>query len=297
MTSVTRLLLGLALLWTITFGSANAQLAQETLINYYYQSVLARAPQAEEVAFWTGEFSRLVGLGQEPEEVLIAMSNEFFGSLEYGSRNRSEAEVVSDLYRTFLQRDPDSEGLEFWTSAIEKGFPLSVLLAGFQFSPEFAELVATQLGTIGARAEGTLVLDFYRGYLNRLPEPGGLEYWLAQFRAGQCTTFDAFAAQAAAIAQQFQDNSEYAGRNHDNLQFVGDLYSAFMRRSAEIDGLAFWTEQLNTGESRTSAMQAFLNSDEFQRRLVVAFTEGCFQPGALEANIRPLFRSGMAALW
>jgi len=276
MTSATRFLLGLALLSTITFGSTDAQSTEETLVNYYYQSVLGRAPEAEEVTFWMGEFSSLVGLGQEPEEVLIAMSNQFFGSSEYGSRNRSEAEVVSDLYRTFLQRDPDPEGLEFWTAAIEKGFPLNVLLAGFQFSPEFAQLIATQLGTIGARAEGRLVLDFYRGYLNRLPEAGGLEYWLAQFRAGQCTTFEAFATQAAAIAQQFQDSSEYAGRNHNNLQFVGDLYSAFMRRSAEIDGLAFWTTQLNAGESRSAAQQAFLDSDEFRQRLAAAFTEGCF---------------------
>ncbi len=294
MTSAARLLLGLALLWTITCGSANAQLAQETLINYYYQSVLARAPEAEAVTFWTGEFSRLVGLGQEPEEVLIAMSNEFFGSSEYASRNRSEAEIVSDLYRTFLQREADSEELEFWTAAIEKGFPLNVLLAGFQFSPEFAQLISTQLGTIGARAEGRLILDFYRGYLNRLPESGGFEYWLAQLQAGQCTTFDAFAAQVAAIAQQFEDSSEYAGRNHNNLQFVGDLYSTFMRRSAEIDGLAFWTVQLNAGESRTYALQAFLNSDEFQQRLAVAFAEGCFQPGALEANMWRSNRAGTA---
>ena len=276
MSATTRLLLGLVLLWSLPIASALAETAEDTLINYYYQSILGRTAEPEGAAHWANELSRLKGLEQESGEVLIAMSNHFFNSVEYGSRNRTDTQVVLDLYRTFLQRDPDPAEFEYWADSVAQGIPLSVILASFQFSTEFEEFVRAHLGPIGARTEGSLVLDFYRGYLDRLPEPGGLEYWISHFGADQCTNSDAFAAQVATIAEQFQNSTEYVSRNRSNHQFVGDLYSTFMRSSAETDGLAYFSQQLDGGASRASVQQAFLNSDEFEKRLAAAFREVCF---------------------
>jgi hypothetical protein len=263
-------------LWVFALP-AIAGAEEDALVTYYYQSILNRTPASGEVSFWSGEISRLRSLGQEPEEVFFAMSNQFFGSVEYTDRHRTVNQQVNDLYQTFLQRAPEAGGLEFWSDVLQQGVPLGVVLAGFQFSLEFQNFAQSHLTVIGARPEGSLVLDFYRGYLNRLPEPGGFEYWVQQFRAGQCSTFTAFKAQADAIANGFQTSTEYLARNRSNAEFVGDLYSAFMRRAAEAGGLAYWTDQLNRGlQSRAMVRQGFLDSPEFQGRLFNALQAGCF---------------------
>ena len=36
------------------------------------------------------------------------------------------------------------------------------------------------------RKEIDTVMDFYRGLLGRLPDDGGFDFWLGQFRTAQC---------------------------------------------------------------------------------------------------------------
>ena len=206
------------------------------------------------------------------------MSSQFLDSPEYRGFNRTDEAYLADLYQTFFQRAADPGGLQFWKSQLAQGMPRGVVLAGFQFSPEFNQFVATNLGLIGARSEGTVLIDLYRGYLNRLPDQDGLGYWLGQFRTAQCMSLDALADRASQIASLFQSSAEYVGRGRDNAQFVGDLYSAFLRRGGELSGVQYWISQLNQGVSRASVRNRFVASAEFQGRIADTMSEGCFQP-------------------
>ena len=46
--------------------------------------------------------------------------------------------------------------------------------------------------------------------------------------------------------------------------FVKVLYRLYFDREADAEGLAFWTEKLNAGESREAVVNVFEESDEFR---------------------------------
>ncbi len=249
---------------------------EQAMITQYYQSILHRAPEAGAVASWDGEITRLRNAGLDPKEVFIAMSSQFFDSPEYRGFNRTNAEYVTDLYQTFFQRAPDAGGLTYWQGQLTQGIPRGVVLSGFQFSAEFDAYMSARLGSTPTRLEGTVVIDFYRGFLNRLPDDGGLNYWIGQLRQAQCTGASALSNNADAISSQFLNSQEYANRARTNADFVADLYSSFFRRYADTASLQYWVTQLNNGATRDAIRHAFLTSSEFQSRLNAVLAVGCY---------------------
>jgi hypothetical protein len=191
---------------------AVAGVAEQVLITRYYQAILGRTADPGGLAYWDGEVTRLRDAGQNAKEALIAMSNQFFDSPEYRGRNRTNAEFLNDAYQAFFQRPPDAGGLAYWQGQLNQGLPRGLVIAGFQFSPEFDAFVTAALGVSDARIEGTVIIDFYRGYLNRLPDAGGLSYWLTQFRTAQCSGIAQITVMANAISVQFLNSPEMQGR-------------------------------------------------------------------------------------
>ncbi len=66
----------------------------------------------------------------------------FFHSDEFMNKNTSNEEYVTILYRTFLGREPDADGLNAWVKALNEGASRDQVLAGFSDSPEFAIIMA-----------------------------------------------------------------------------------------------------------------------------------------------------------
>jgi hypothetical protein len=184
---------------------------------------------------------------------------------------------VTDLYTTFFNRAPDAGGLGFWAANLQQGMPREVLLASFMFSTEFANFTQAIFGNTAARAEVDVVMDFYRGLLARLPDPGGFTAWVNNFRTAQCQGGGAVSAMAEAISSGFVGSGEYAGRNRTNAQFVGDLYNAFLRRGGDLGGVQFWINDLDSGaRTRENVRQSLLASPEFQGRVTNVVNQGCF---------------------
>ena len=250
--------------------------AESPLITHYYQSILGRAPDAGGLAYWQGEITRLQGLGVDVQEAFRVMAGQFFTSAEYLTRNTSNAQYITDLYRTFFNRNPDGGGLSYWTGQLAAGLPRSIVLFSFLFSPEFTAYMQGLLGTTTSRGEVYAVVDFYRGFLNRLPDSGGFGYWLGRFRAAQCQGATAVNAEVEAISHQFAASAEYLARNRNNNNYVADLYYAFLRRGGELSGFNFWVSQLNAGaQSREQVRRSFLQSPEFQNRVRQIINQGC----------------------
>ncbi len=84
--------------------------------------------------------------------------------------------------------------------------------------------------TTATRKEVDTVVDFYRGLLGALPDDGGFNFWLGQFRTAQCQGGAAVNAQVETISSAFANSAQYANRGRTNAQYVGDLYNAFLRR-------------------------------------------------------------------
>ena len=248
----------------------------QTLIDNYYRTILSRAPDAGGLAFWQDEVNRLRGLGVDVQEVFRVMAGWFFNSAEYLAKNASDSQYVTDLYRTFFQRDPDAGGLGYWTGQLAQGMPRSVVLFSFLFSTEFGAYMQGLLGDTASRAEVYAVVDFYRGFLNRLADDGGFNYWIGRFRAAQCQGAAAVNAEVDSISTQYLGSGEYTGRNRSNRDYVADLYYAFLRRGGELTGFNFWVNQLNGGlKTREQLRQEFLKSAEFQGRVSQIIGQGC----------------------
>jgi hypothetical protein len=207
--------------------------------------------------------------------VWYAMAQDFYRSGEYLVQGRDDTGFVTDLYRTFFDRDPDAGGLAYWTGELSQGLPRDAALASFASSPEFVEFNATFFPGVN-RPEVDVVMDFYRGVLGRLPDDGGLSSWIAIFQEAQCSGATQVRQAASDMSQGFLGSSEYTARSRTNVQYVSDLYDAFLGRGGDRAGLQHWVDRLESGaDTRDGVRAAFFGSTEFQGRLDSMTTAGC----------------------
>src|SRR5713101_714141 len=118
------------------------------------------------------------------------LGRQLFNSQAYISRNRSDHDYVYDLYRAYLQRDPDQPSWDAWTSAVATDGREHVRL-GFANSAEFAAKTVTLCphglnGTLPVPADGIANLAF-DSTTNRITTSG--------------YAYDAAGNQARALAQ------------------------------------------------------------------------------------------------
>lgn len=149
-------------------------------------------------------------------------------------------------YRDFLSREADAEGLNYWMGALANGSQTrgSMVEAYFN-SAEFQGAVAP-------------VARLYFAYFLRVPDYGGLQHWIGQFRAGTAL---------AQISQSFAASAEFVNRYGalTNPQFVTLVYANVLGRAPDAAGLAHWTGQLTTGAmTRGGVMLAFSESAEYR---------------------------------
>ena len=67
----------------------------------------------------------------------------FFFSSEFIGQNVSNGEYVTRLYRTFMGREPDSDGYNAWVAQLDSGVSREDVFAGFAESPEFTRICAS----------------------------------------------------------------------------------------------------------------------------------------------------------
>ena len=250
---------------------------ERSLVSHYYQAILGRAPDAPGKAFWDGEAQRMGALGADPNEVWYVLAGYFFNGAEYASRNRTNAQFVSDLYETFFNREGDVGGLAFWGSQLQQGMPREVVMLSFLFTPEFRDFTTGLFGSAPARPEVDMVMDFYRGILNRLPDDQGFAYYREALRAAQCNGAAAVRGVVNDLSYLFLTSPEYATRARNNTEYVTDLYYAFLRRGGDLTGVNFWIAELASGrQSREQVRrEGFLGSVEFTQRVDNLIAAGC----------------------
>ena len=66
----------------------------------------------------------------------------FVFSNEFKAKNLSNEEYVKTLYRVFMDREADPEGLGAWIGVLESGQSREHVFDGFADSPEFREICA-----------------------------------------------------------------------------------------------------------------------------------------------------------
>ena len=99
-----------------------------------YHRALGRDFDAAGVNYWC---EQVLSGKKTPKDVAVS----FFNSKEFIQKYLGNHDFVSVLYRTFMDREPDSAGLAYWEKKLEDGMSRNSVIAGFADSKEFANIM------------------------------------------------------------------------------------------------------------------------------------------------------------
>ena len=132
------------------------------------------------------------------------------------------ATTVTDLYHTLFWREPDAEGLAFWTAQEQSGISIADISASMQLAAErfnYENYLITE--------------DLYVELLGHPSDEPGFNYWRNKLEAGE---------QLISVIWSFL-NSANSFVTHPVPAQINWYYQTFMERDADAAGLAYWTEK------------------------------------------------------
>lgn len=252
---------------TLMGGSGNDRLLAESIDDTFdaiagqiyrlYQATLDRAPDMAGHAYW----SEMIESGSR---TLLRVVSGFVDSREFRNNygDTTDQEFVTLLYNNVLDREPDAQGLQYWTTALEDAvLTRQRVVIGFSESLELRRVTdAAQLafGHEGHKAAWTDdVYRLYQATLDRDPDMAGLDDWTGRLADG---------ADFLTVAAGFVGSREFrnAYGSTTNEEFVTLLYNNVLDRAPDAQGLRAWTAALDDGSiSRTEAAAGFAQSREF----------------------------------
>lgn len=222
-----------------------------------YNVALGRPSEKEGKDFWVGK----VTSGEFTGGYCALF---FLTSPEFLSKNTTDDEFLTTLYKTFFDREPEAEGMAFWQDFLKKGNSRQAVIERFVDSTEWCNLCAkygvnpgapTAKATVPSAAALGFATRLYTKCLDREPEQQGLKFWALALTNREVT--------GAYIGKFFFESDEYVGKNTSNEDFVTALYSTFVDRAPDKGGYEFWVGKLNDGISRSDVLRAFVMCPEF----------------------------------
>lgn len=112
-------------------------------VTSFLQWGLGRSPTGAESTYWTDIIRAAYTQGLPSMRLAMReLGMTVFESAEYAGRSRNDHWYVYDLYRTFLMRDPDTQGWANWEAAIPI-YGREQVRRAFDECTEFANIVAT----------------------------------------------------------------------------------------------------------------------------------------------------------
>jgi len=208
------------------------------MVAQQYLDLLGRQADAAGLNAW----SNMLNFGQLSPGQMVAG---FMTSPEFGSY----VSPVSRLYLAAFHRTADYAGLNYWVNAEHMGMSLPSVANYVATSPEFVSMYGN-LDLVG------FVTRLYQNVLGRLPDAGGLAYWLGSLQQGL--------SKGGALLG-FSDSAEYQAQTAPTVNATLG-YIGMLRRSPDASGLSFWAGQLRGGVPLASFAAALLASPEYARR-------------------------------
>ena len=108
----------------------------------------------------------------------------------------------------------------------------------------------------------------YQAAFDRVPDQGGLGYWIDQMDSGMGLS---------QVATGFINSAEFKalyGNNPSNAEFVTLLYDNVLHRTPDAGGYSYWMEQLSSGMTRENVLIGFSESTENKVALMAFSMDG-----------------------
>lgn len=225
-----------------------------------YEVALSRQPDPSGYEAWTSRLKNGKACGAH-----VAFG--FIFSPEYISRNKTDAEYVTDLYKMFFDREGEQGGYDFWMSKLQNGSSRASVFAGFANSQEFFKLCNRYGVTAGYYVIGVnndtqggvncFVARLYKVCLGRNVDMAGQQYWVKKFINNE--------VQGDTGAAGFVFSQEYENKQLSNEEFVENLYLALFGREGDARGKAYWLMYMNYyNYDRKTIFYGFTMSTEFK---------------------------------
>jgi hypothetical protein len=162
----------------------------------------------------------------------------------FGAESVDSERFVTHLYQDVLGRNPEPSGLNLWVTALDNG-----TLSRGQAAIQFVASEEYRMNTIRT---------YFQAQLNRTPDAAELQFFMNRLRNGE--TQDA-------LRVTFFGSEEFFNRyGRNNVEFVNQLYSQILGRTATAADVNFWVSVLaQTGGNRQFVATQFLNSREYQQ--------------------------------
>ena len=101
-----------------------------------YTECLGREPEEGGLKYWSLGLTNLELTGSQA-------AHEFFYSKEFNDHNFDNKELLTRMYRTFMGREPDTDGLNYWLGNMNNGMTKDQVFNSFVQSQEFTEICAS----------------------------------------------------------------------------------------------------------------------------------------------------------
>jgi RHS repeat-associated protein len=244
-------------------------------INDMYAGALGRLPNATETTTWLNALG-----GAASSTALLtqvqALGQTLFSSTEYAQRNRSDAQFITDLYWTYLQRTPDTGGYNAWLALL--GPPQNMTRVTVRDYFDDAQELANMANRLyGVESNDTARIDnllghLYQGALGRGPSAAELSDGRARLSGAAAQGYSQVRAEAENIGREVFSSAECEGRNRSDAEYVTDLYAGLWQRAPDTAGLNSWTEMV-AQEERASVLNEFLASGEYKSLAAALYRE------------------------
>ena len=111
-----------------TYSNTEAYVARN------YTKALGRNPEPAGLQYWTTEINA-------KRKTPIQVAENFIYSKEFRDKKLNDTEYVKVLYRTFMGREADKGGLDYWVGRLSKGESRERILKAFAACPEFQKII------------------------------------------------------------------------------------------------------------------------------------------------------------
>ena len=106
----------------------------EAYVARIYTKALGRAAEPAGLKYWVGEINA-------KRKTPVEVAELFFFAPEFTNKKLNNTAYVKVLYRTFMGREADQGGLNYWIGRLNKGESRKSVLKAFAGCPEFKQIV------------------------------------------------------------------------------------------------------------------------------------------------------------